>query len=314
MAMKLWTCKYQWQGEVHEYRVQAGEDAVRSLGSEIRSLCDITSYHKELRGWKDEPGSVDEGGFSFIIGGHSYDPVTDQAGYEADVNALLAKLPAVGVIMKGAECKALAAEAKALFRKHLPIRDVRKDRAEEAAKEAQYQAADAANKARAAAERAEFVSVWAIDRPVTIPDDQQAVYLQLCYDGSDYMSDYYHTHAHVPGACGLLLGYLPKRAAQTEAVCRQALARYPGILALQQFADGGSRQMPVEFEWHTEKYANGHGNYLQSGVIFRMMLNEGSEHEKEIGVHLEVEFTSSDWNKLLPLSDRWRTVPQPEAA
>jgi hypothetical protein len=96
-----------------------------------------------------------------------------------------------------------------------------------------------------------FYGHYAGPKPVVVPPGMMAVTVGLKYDNSECMADYFDPHASVGPV--LVLAVVMKQA-QTERLARQAVAQYPELAGL-------------EWEWHTEKWANGHGNYLDGPYI-----------------------------------------------
>jgi hypothetical protein len=78
-----------------------------------------------------------------------------------------------------------------------------------------------------------------------------AIMLRTTFDNSDSMSDYYDPHRSV--GVPLVLAIINKQA-QTQALARMAVGRYPDLAG-------------IEFEWKTETYRGGHGNYLYSPYL-----------------------------------------------
>lgn len=159
-------------------------------------------------------------------------------------------------------------EMDALFLKYLPIDDCRKTQAEIAETDANIAQAEAAREAKAETFRREHGSEY-----ITVPEGKMAVVLVMTFDDSDSMSDYYSPH-HTIGE-PLLLSIAPK-GARTEALARQALARYPELAE-------------ITFTWHTENYSMGHGNYLMSGSQGTYP-HPGYDGRKEVAWSWEVQF------------------------
>jgi len=86
---------------------------------------------------------------------------------------------------------------------------------------------------------------------VQVPTGAQAVCARLCFDNSDSMSDYSDSHATLGVPLLLAITY---GKAQTEAVARAVVSRFPELAAM-------------EFDWKTEKWSMGHGNYLTSNGV-----------------------------------------------
>lgn len=95
---------------------------------------------------------------------------------------------------------------------------------------------------------AAFTSLYGNGGTVKVEDNQVAVVARLCYDNSDLMSDYFDRHASLSQEFALLVTH---RQNETEALARRAVALYPELAN-------------ISFDWHTEKYSMGHGNYLES--------------------------------------------------
>ena len=75
-----------------------------------------------------------------------------------------------------------------------------------------------------------------------------AVHLSVKFDNSDSQTDYFDRHATLSPDFVLLV---VKKQAETERLARKALALCPELAGL-------------DWEWHSEKYSMGHGNYLES--------------------------------------------------
>jgi hypothetical protein len=88
-------------------------------------------------------------------------------------------------------------------------------------------------------------------RTVHLSPGEMAVVAVLCYDNSHYQSDYYDTHARL--GVPLLVG-TSRSSREDEATARRAMERFPSLAALR-------------WEWKTEKYSMGHGNYLTSEAV-----------------------------------------------
>ena len=86
---------------------------------------------------------------------------------------------------------------------------------------------------------------------VAIPEHHTAVTLCLKHNDSAPQVDHFDHHA--PLGCPAFLLLLEKKGARIspEALARQALSLAPDLHRL-------------DWKWHTENYAGGHGNYLQS--------------------------------------------------
>src|SRR5262249_9501901 len=77
---------------------------------------------------------------------------------------------------------------------------------------------------------------------------------RICFNNSDAITDYFDSHASLSPRFALLV--VPKQA-ETERLARKAIEPY-ALLNSQ------------EFDWHTEKYSMGHGNYLEAKKGFEL--------------------------------------------
>jgi len=82
---------------------------------------------------------------------------------------------------------------------------------------------------------------------VEIPAGKMGIMLVECFDDSDMMTDYFNPHRPV----NEWLLAIVKKQAQKESLARRVVNRVPDLKA-------------IDFEWHTENYSMGHGNYLQA--------------------------------------------------
>lgn len=132
----------------------------------------------------------------------------------------------------------------------MPVEDTRKTPEEDKARQDEQKRLTAEREKTEREKEAAFLAEYGEPgaERVEIPAGHVAVTLQLCYDNSDMQSDYFDRHARLGPA--LLLAVVPK-GPETQSAARYALSRFPEFAA-------------YEFEWHTEKYSMGHGNYLES--------------------------------------------------
>lgn len=314
MAMKTWQVSVKWQGNLTRHKFKCAEKDARHLDHEISSLIDIRQSSRALKGYTDEPGVLERGYMtSFSYGGDNGpgNPVANPEQWQADTRSVLALLPQGDAVGDGKLAKAIAAEAGRLFFVHLPIVDKRVDRQKEQDDKIKYQQSEIDRSAEQAALQAEFAAAWAErNELIEIPAGMQAVVLTLNYDNSDAMTDYFAPHCNLPGSKPLLLQWADAKHARTEALAREALAHFPWVMKLSDTryvedpithrrANAPTTQ-PISFDWYTKNYSGGHGNYLESGMVFEYTLHPGTKYEKTVGVTLEVEFTTYTHDKLLP--------------
>ena len=149
---------------------------------------------------------------------------------------------------------AAIATALETLQQNRPIEDNRKSPDVEAARQAEQARMAAEQKARGDKAAAAFVSHYGSGEKVTVQPGQMIVTAQICFDNSDMMSDYFDRHASLSQSFALLI--VPKQA-ETERLARRGVETSPLLST-------------TEFEWHTEKYSMGHGNYLESKSGFEL--------------------------------------------
>lgn len=176
--------------------------------------------------------------------------------------------------------KALA-EALATVQTNRPVHDNRTTPDAEAARQEAYTRTAAEAKAKAERSAAAFTARYGSGEKVTLQLGQMAVLAQICYDNSDTMSDYFDRHTSLSQA--FVLAIVPKQS-ETERLARRGAAASPLLSA-------------IDFEWHTEKYSMGHGNYLESKESFELpaeLQNLRTNYGTGDGVkraHWEITFT-----------------------
>lgn len=128
-----------------------------------------------------------------------------------------------------------------------PVDDKRKTPEQDAAEKAERANAEA-NRERLEAEKlAPFLAAYGQPGEKVSVGNNMAVCAVLTFNNSDIRSDYFDDHASL--GCKLLLGSCVKQA-QTQSLARHFASLYPELAG-------------ISFEWHTEKYSGGHGNYLR---------------------------------------------------
>jgi hypothetical protein len=135
-----------------------------------------------------------------------------------------------------------------------PVHDNRTTPDAETARRAEQERITAEQKAKGDIAAVAFIAHYGNGQKVTAQPGQMIVTAQICFDNSDSMSDYFDRHASLSQAFALLV---ISKQAETERLARRGAEASP-LLAV------------VEFDWHTEKYSMGHGNYLESKGGFEL--------------------------------------------
>ena len=126
---------------------------------------------------------------------------------------------------------------------------------------------------------------------VEIAAGKMGIMLVECFDDSDMMTDYFHPHR--PISEHLLA--IVKNQAQKESLARRVINQIPDLKA-------------IEFEWHTETYSMGHGNYLEARTSHRTSEQNAyrfgaGAHSGEVAVFYEIQFNVGYPNRAIPHPD-----------
>ena len=135
-----------------------------------------------------------------------------------------------------------------------PVEDNRTTPTAEAERREKYTQMAAEQKERATKTAAAFIAHYGSSEKVTAQPGQMIVTAQICFDNSDMMTDYFDRHASLSQSFALLI---VSKQAETERLARRGSEVSPLLSA-------------AEFDWHTEKYSMGHGNYLESKGGFEL--------------------------------------------
>jgi len=167
------------------------------------------------------------------------------------------------------EFLAAAEDAKSIIISERRIDDQRKSR-----EELEQQQKEMTERLAATAKAEEEFNRQAVE----IPAGKMGIMLVECFDDSDMMTDYFNPHRPV----NEWLLAIVKKQAQKEALARKIVNQIPDLRA-------------IEFEWHTETYSMGHGNYLEAKTSHRTSrehayrFNFGA-NEGEVPIFYEIQF------------------------
>ena len=249
------------------------KDAAKAVAKAIVKLLEIDYYKRELTGVL---GVSERESVCMVIGGSPNIP-QNPAAYKADVDRFLKNLPPVIDEKKAEE---IIEEAKFLFKKHVFTEDKRQTAKEHAEEEEEYSKISEEFDAGKKAEELAFVNEWCLPDKIYIPDGMMSVYLEITFDDSDMRSDYFSSHRQI--GHDMLLGIVHKQN-EAERLARSILARYPELSAL-------------GWQWKTEKYSMGHGNYLISEWT-KTIPQKAYDGRTEVNTRFEIRFGTSKWTK-----------------
>ena len=173
-------------------------------------------------------------------------------------------------------------ELKALFSKHVCFIDKREHEQERIEKNLKNQEYQIINNMERQLEELKFGLHDENGDKVTKEDNQMFVYIEAYFDDSDAMTDYFHRHASISSSYALAVVNTKQ---QRESTVRNILNQIPEL-------------NKYKWEWKTENYSMGHGNYLESEYIGTIKHN-AYNGRKEVGYRFQIEFSNS---KELPKS------------
>lgn len=242
------------------------KDEAEKVKKVIRKLLTITAYYKELNGIFGKDESEHE---LFVIGQKYYPDNYEK--YQQDTEEFLKSIPAV---ITDADVGDIIEEAGRIFGRHVKIIDNRQTEDEVAKEEEQSRKINEDLEAKRKTEHSAFVSEWCLPEKIVIPEGRMGVFLEITYDNSDAMSDYYAPHVSV-GLPMLLEIVSPQP--KTERLARGALSIYPDL-------------KKYKWTWHVENYSMGHGNYLVSEYTGNCMRRHAYDNKEEVNTRFEIRF------------------------
>lgn len=110
------------------------------------------------------------------------------------------------------------------------------------------------------------------ENKIKIPEGKMAVEIDICFDDSQMMTDYYYPHRSI--SCHLLA--IVKEQPQRQALARKIHEQVPELRKL-------------NWSWHTENYSGGHGNYLMSEVVGKRKY-KAYDGREEVNCWYEISF------------------------
>lgn len=156
-------------------------------------------------------------------------------------------------------------ESKKIIQLERPIRDQRKPKEELEKQDREFKAMQEEQQKR----QEEF------DRQsVEIPSGKIGICLDVCFNDSDIMTDYFNRHRLLERR----LIAIVRKQSETERLARRIIEQVPEL-------------KDKEFTWHTEKYSMGHGNYLEATKSHETRDFKAYDGREEVSCFYEVTFT-----------------------
>ncbi len=284
MSLHTYSMTFKYNGIEKIVGIKATKEMAEAIGSKLMMPLRLRRYHREITGVVGEKESS-----AVLMSMFGPDkPLTDEPGYLVAMQAYIQTLPAV---ITEENMKAYLIQAAEICHKHMPVVDDRKTKEEVLVQQAAVIAAEHERDLEAQAWRAR----WCKPEEVPIPEGMMAVYMEINFNDSDLMTDYFNYH-HGIGP-NMLLAIVPKQA-EKQALARRVLERYPELAKL-------------EWEWHTENYSMGHGNYLESSA-FGTEKQHAYDGREEVNVWYEIQFNPHARGTMLAYKDYPGIVAVPQ--
>jgi phospholipid N-methyltransferase len=172
-------------------------------------------------------------------------------------------------------------EALTILQQNRPIHDNRTTPNEETERREKSAKIAAEQKAKSDRATTAFIAHYGSGEKITIQPGQMVIIAQICFDNSDSMTDYFDRHASLSQPFALLI---VSKQAETERLARRGIETSPLLSA-------------IPFDWHTEKWSMGHGNYLKSKDGFELpaklqgLCNQYGSGGGVAHAHWEITFT-----------------------
>lgn len=244
--------------------IKAKKEIADAIATKLKMPLGLRRYFRQITGVVGEKEST-----TILWSPFGPDrPLTDEEGYTKALEAYIQGLPAV---ITEENMRPYLKQAAEVCDKHIPVVDERQTKEQVIVRQATVIAVEHERDLEAAAWRAR----WCKPEEVAIPEGMMAVYLQINFNDSNTMVDYFDAH-HSIGP-DMLLAIVPKQA-EKQALARRVLDAYPELAKL-------------IWEWYTENYSMGHGNYLESEV-FGTEKHDAYDGRTEVNVWYEIRMNS----------------------
>jgi hypothetical protein len=250
--------------------VQCLKDEAKKFQRTLDQALRLSSYCKETTGQVEKPETWHETTYMMLGGSHE---IKDAEGYNKAIQELLGMIPD---FLKKDQFQPIMDKANEIYNTFIPTQDKRETQSQIDERNAIVKGYDEARQAKTQ----DFVNRFCLPEKIKAPEGYMSIYLEITFDDSDSMTDYFHPHAQI--GHDMLLGIVPKQAG-TERIHRSVLERYPELNKL-------------TWTWHTENYSMGHGNYLISEYPEDLTFPQGAyDGRKE--VHARYEIRSNTYEK-----------------
>lgn len=245
-----------------EIEVKALKAQAELIVDELKKPFKVAQYVREITGVIG--GKEDT---TVLMTPFTVNKIADEQGYKQDLEAFVKDLPAV---ITTENASPIIQRAREIWRKHMPVVDGRRTPEEVTIANAKAIAMQHQRELEQEAWRTKWCKQGG---SMVIPQGSMAVYLEITFNNSDPMTDYFEFHAQI-GEDMLLA--IVRRQAQREALARKVLGQYPELCKL-------------TWKWNTENYSMGHGNYLISDS-FGVEKHNAYDGREEVAVHYEIRF------------------------
>jgi hypothetical protein len=262
--------------------IQAKKEDFDAIAEELKRPLVLSHYFRQLYGVIGEKEQSSD-----LWSPFTQHPLTDEEGYKTALKAYLDSLPDFQILTRETAMPFIQ-QARDICKKHMPIEDKRETKEQVLQRKVDVVVIEHERELKIQAWRQK----WCLPEPVAIPEGMMAAYLQIYFNDSNTMVDYFN--AHCPIGESMLLAIVPKQA-EKQALARHVLESYPELAKL-------------TWEWHTENYSMGHGNYLESEA-FGTEKQHAYDGREEVNVWYEIQFNPYAKDAVLAYKDYPGTQP-----
>jgi len=245
--------------------IQAKKDEFKAIADELKQPLGLSHYVRELYGVIGEKESS-----SVLWSPFTQHYLTDEEGYKTALKAYLDSLPDFQTLTRETAMPFIR-QAREICKKHMPVGDKRETREQVLQRNANVVVIEHERDLKIQAWRQK----WCLPELVAIPEGMMAAYLEINFNDSNTMVDYFCPHSSIGES--MLLAIVPKQS-EKQALARRVLEGYPELAKL-------------VWEWHTENYSMGHGNYLESSA-FGTEKQHAYDGREEVSVWYEIRFST----------------------
>ena len=258
--MRIWTIKIGKK----EFKVKSLKREAESFQNVVDNMVKTPYFSKEITGIV---GNKDSERTTLLFTLFTPNKLDNPEQFEQERDAFLENMPE---LIEKKDLPELIKKANEIRYKHIPIVDERKTVEVIEERNNKYKKEQKKREEKTQV----FIAEYCKPEPVKIPDGMMAVYLQITFDDSDVMTDYFNRHSRIGKE--MLLAIVPNKR-KTEKLARSVLSNY-------------SKLSKYKWTWHVENYSMGHGNYLISEWTDNKFEKNAYDRRTEVSTRYEIKF------------------------